>query len=165
MALEIERRFLVVSDDWKLLAREPQLLRQAYLTTDQEAFIVRIRILGDEAAWLTVKLFAEGFSSHEFEYGIPMEDAEQLWRLCPHRIRKTRFALDLTGERWVVDCFEDANFPLVLAEVELPGETAPLTIPPWCGRELTGDMRWSNVSLAIRAMNNHSNSRLYDDLI
>ncbi|GCE64962.1 hypothetical protein OMCYN_00885 [cyanobiont of Ornithocercus magnificus] len=149
MALEIERRFLVTSDAWQPLASEPQALRQAYLTTIHETFTIRVRILDNKSAWLTIKSYAGRSRNYEFEYGIPMEDAQHLWQLCPHRIYKTRYALRLTGGHWVIDCFKDENYPLVLAEVELPKEKVEINIPSWCGRELTGDVRWSNVALAI----------------
>ena len=85
---------------------------------------------------------------HEFEYPIPVADAEALWDLAPHRLDKVRYALDCPGGDWVVDCFQGENAPLVLAEVELASAQADLLIPPWCGEEITGESRWSNAVLA-----------------
>ena len=148
MALEIERRFLVGSDHWRALAGPAQPLRQGYLASSEEGVTVRMRIRGDQQAWLTLKAPAAGYARHEFEYALPLEDAEGLWALAAHRLVKTRYALDLPGGDWVVDCFEADNAPLVLAEVELPAADTPLEIPAWCGLEITGDNRWSNAALA-----------------
>jgi len=148
MPLEIERRFLVTDGAWRDRAGPAQPLRQGYLAGSKTGFTVRLRLRGTDQAWLTLKAPAEGFARHEFEYTIPVADAEALWTLAPHRLTKTRFALDLPGGDWVVDVFDGENAPLVLAEVELPAADAPLQLPAWCGQELTGDDRWSNAALA-----------------
>ena len=150
MALEIERRFLVCSDGWRSLAGSAQALRQGYLAASADGVTVRLRLRGMEDAWLTLKAAADavGLVRHEFEYPIPVADAEALWELAPHRLDKVRYALDCPGGDWVVDCFQGANAPLVLAEVELASAQAELAIPPWCGQEITGDSRWSNAVLS-----------------
>jgi adenylate cyclase len=153
MALEIERRFLVTAEGWRTLAGPPQPLRQGYLAGSREGFTVRLRLRGEQPgpadrAWLTLKAPAAGFARHEFEYDIPVEDGEALWQLAPQRLTKTRFSLDCPGGDWVVDVFEVDNAPLVLAEVELPAADVPIRVPEWCGREITGDDRWSNAALA-----------------
>ena len=152
MALEIERRFLVCSDQWRQVAGAPQPLRQGYLASSEQGVTVRMRIRADEQAWLTLKAPAAGFARHEFEYPLPLDDAEELWHLAPHRLTKVRYGLMLPGGDWIVDCFEGDNAPLVLAEVELPAADAPLMIPEWCGKELTGDQRWSNAALAVQPL-------------
>ena len=85
---------------------------------------------------------------HEFEYSIPVADAEALLELAPHRLDKTRYSLDCSDGEWVVDCFQGENAPLVLAEVELPSADVDLVIPSWCGEEITGQSGWSNAELA-----------------
>ena len=154
MALEIERRFLVAADGWRKLAATPQPLRQAYLAASPDGVTVRVRLRGADQAWLTLKAAADasGLIRHEFEYPIPVTDAEALWNLAPHRLAKTRFALELGGGDWVVDCFEAENAPLLIAEVELPQADSSLEIPEWCGLEITGDGRWSNAQLAHRPL-------------
>ncbi|MEB3158340.1 MAG: CYTH domain-containing protein [Synechococcus sp.] len=152
MALEIERRFLVRSEQWRALAGGPQSLRQGYLARSEQGITVRLRIQEEQGAWLTLKAPAEGYARHEFEYSVPLEDAEALWRLAPHRLSKTRYTLNLDGGDWVVDCFAGENAPLVLAEVELPVLDVALEIPSWCGREITGDNRWSNAALASQPL-------------
>ena len=154
MAVEIERRFLLTGEGWRSLAGAPQPLRQGYLAASADGVTVRVRLRGVEAAWLTLKAAADaiGLVRHEFEYAIPVSDAEALWTLAPHRLEKTRFALSLAGGDWVVDQFAGRNGPLLLAEVELPSAQTALEIPPWCGREITGDGRWSNAALARRPL-------------
>ena len=152
VALEIERRFLVVGYGWRPLVGPPQALRQGYVVSSADGVTVRVRLNGAGQAWLTLKAAADacGLVRHEFEYPIPEEDAEGLWQLAPDRLEKTRFHLDLPGGEWVVDCFEGDNAPLVLAEVELPAVDADLSIPAWCGLEVTGDSRWSSALLAAK---------------
>ena len=154
MAVEIERRFLLTGEGWRSLAGAPQSLRQGYLAASADGVTVRVRLRGVEAAWLTLKAAADaiGLVRHEFEYAIPVSDAESLWTLAPHRLEKTRFALSLVGGDWVVDQFAGRNGPLLLAEVELPSAQTALEIPAWCGREITGDGRWSNAALARRPL-------------
>ena len=158
MALEIERRFLIAADGWRHWARSPQPLRQAYLAASADGVTVRVRLQEGEQAWLTLKAAADssGLVRYEFEYAIPVADAEALWSLAPHRLAKTRYALDLDGGDWVVDCFEAENAPLLIAEVELPRADIPLAIPEWCGQEITGDGRWSNAQLAHRPLQHWS---------
>ncbi|CAI8163353.1 MAG: CYTH domain-containing protein [Prochlorococcus sp.] len=148
MGLEIERRFLVVAEEWRELAGPAQPLRQGYLAASPQGFTIRMRIGGQDQAWLTLKAPAQGIARHEFEYLIPLVDAESLWDLAPHRLTKTRYNLNLAGGDWIVDCFDGANAPLVLAEVELPNATHPIQIPAWCGQEITAESKWSNAALA-----------------
>ena len=148
MPLEIERRFLVTGSAWRDVALAPQPLRQGYLAASEEGVTVRMRLRADGQAWLTLKAPASGIARHEFEYPLPSADAEALWDLAPQRVIKTRYPLALSGGDWVVDCFEGENAPLVLAEVELDSDDAPLELPTWCGQEITGDGRWSNAALA-----------------
>ena len=167
MALEIERRFLVAGDGWRLHADAPQALAQGYLSASSEGLTLRVRQAaplpaedggaptaaaaagsGAGEAWLTLKLPAAGIARHEFEYPIPALDAEQLLALCPTALRKRRHPLALPGGDWVLDVFEGPNAPLVIAEVELERCDSPVTVPPWCVRELTGDGRFSNAALA-----------------
>ncbi len=162
MALEIERRFLVTHSGWRPVAGPPQRLQQGYLSAASDGITVRMRLRADGKAWLTLKASAggSGIARHEFEYRIPVEDAEQLWMLAPHRLLKTRYDLQLGGGDWIVDCFEGDNAPLVLAEVELDAPDSPLIIPDWCGAEVTGDHRWSNAALARQPLSKWSQELL-----
>ena len=148
MALEIERRFLVCGLAWRAHVRWSAALRQGYLVSGAAGLTLRVRTDGQDGAWLTLKFPAGGIARQEFEYAIPSVDAEALLLQCPEALSKQRHGLDLPGGDWVLDVFEDANAPLVIAEVELASPTQPVAVPPWCVREITGQGRFSNAALA-----------------
>lgn len=160
MPLEIERRFLVQGEQWRAHVRWSALLQQGYLLAAGAAptgLTVRVRRAGQQA-WLTIKTRpaaeAEAAAAHadrvrqEFEYGIPLADAEQLLQVAPVQLSKWRHGLDLPGGEWVLDVFEGANAPLVVAEVELADPDQVLEVPDWCVLELTGRHELSNAALA-----------------
>ena len=95
---------------------------------------------------------AAGLVRTEFEYAIPPADAEtMLAELCGDRlIDKTRYEIRYQGRLWEVDVFHGANDGLVIAEVELEAADAPLALPAWIGREVTGEARYANAALAVR---------------
>ncbi len=156
MALEIERRFLVRGSAWRQHIRWQAPLRQGYLLASEEGLTVRVRLGADEQAWLTLKAAAGAIARHEFEYPIPAADAEALLALAPVQLAKVRYGLDLAGGDWVLDVFEGANAPLVLAEVELGSLEDPLNPPPWCSLEITGQHALSNAALARRPLQSWS---------
>lgn len=149
MALEIERRFLVAGDGWRSHVCWSRRLRQGYLTASAEGFTVRVR-QADAQAWLTLKAqaSADGLVRHEFEYPIPSADASELLALAPRQLAKCRHGLDLPGGEWVLDVFEAANAPLIVAEVELASANAAVAIPEWCALEITGRPELSNAALS-----------------
>lgn len=146
MHLEIERKFLVRSDEWRH-GQTGTLYRQGYLSTDPGR-TVRVRRAGGRA-WLTIKGLTEGISRTEFEFEIPAEDAEELLQtLCLQPvIEKTRYVVSHRGRTWEVDVFSGANEGLVLAEVELNNENDVVDLPAWVGDEVSGDPRYYNASL------------------
>lgn len=145
MAEEIERKFLVDGDEWRTLGRA-EVFRQGYLSTVKER-TVRIRAVGDQA-WITVKGLTVGASRSEFEYPIPLSDAEQMLELCEQPIiEKTRHVVDTGGLRWEIDEFDGANRGLVVAEVELDDPDQPIELPDWVGAEVTDDPRYYNANL------------------
>ena len=146
MGVEIERKFLTSSDAWRLLG-EPVLLRQGYLNADP-ARTVRVRIEGD-AGVLTIKSKNTGATRGEWEYAIPLPDAEALLdTLCERPlVEKYRRRIDFAGFTWEVDEFLGENAGLVVAEIELPSEHAAFDRPDWIGREVTGEKRYYNSSL------------------
>ena len=152
MALEIERRFLVRGSGWRQHIRWQSPLRQGYLFASAEGLTVRVRLGADQQAWLTLKAAAGTIARHEFEYPIPRPDAEALLAYAPVQLAKVRYGLDLPGGDWVLDVFEGANAPLVLAEVELERLEDPLSPPPWCSLEVTGQSALSNAALAQRPL-------------
>ncbi len=148
MGLEIERRFLVQGNQWKDIALTGQHLRQGYLSTEKDGWAVRIRIWESKQAWLTIKKPVKDFSNQEFEYSIPLEDAELIWNLISRKVIKTRYQLNIQGGDWIVDCFEERNSPLIIAEVELQSAESSIEVPKWCFKEITGNYQWSNAGLA-----------------
>lgn len=149
MAREIERKFLVTGDGWRPGARGVGY-RQGYLSAgDGAACTVRVRVAGEQA-WLTIKGRAAGPARDEYEYPVPVADAEEmLERLCRGgTVEKRRHRVAYAGRVWEVDEFAGENAPLVLAEVELESVGAEVAIPPWVGREVTEDPRYTNAALA-----------------
>lgn len=145
MALEIERKFLVTGDGWRTGARIRTII-QAYLTPPGPTS-VRVRIQ-DGVATLTIKGESRGAVRDEFEYPVPLEDAEAMLALCPRPpLAKKRHEIWHAGKLWQVDVFEGALAGLVMAEVELTRADEPVALPSWVGREVTDDGRYRNSSL------------------
>ena len=145
MAQEIERKFLVSGDDWKALATGT-LFRQGYLNSTKER-VVRVRTMGERAV-LTVKGITVGATRAEFEYDIPLDDANQMLELCEQPlIEKTRYRIAVDGLVWEVDEFHGVNEGLTVAECELESEDQDVPRPHWVGDEVTGDPRYFNSNL------------------
>ncbi|PXX46202.1 CYTH domain-containing protein [Aquitalea magnusonii] len=146
MGLEIERRFVIANDGWRGLAAGVQY-RQGYLSVEKER-TVRVRIVGDQA-WLTLKGNISDISRHEFEYAIPLADAQTIMdAMCPMVVDKLRHRIEFGGYVWEVDEFFGENAGLVLAEIELPAEDTPFAKPDWVGAEVTTDGRYTNAYLS-----------------
>lgn len=145
MALEIERKFLVLHDGYKKNA-QIELIKQGYLSKDS-ARTVRVRVSGDQG-YITVKGRSTNATRAEFEYLIPLKDAEQMLHLClAPLIVKQRFTLNFKGHLWEIDEFEGANKGLVVAEIELQSETEEFECPDWLGEEVTQDPKYFNSQL------------------
>lgn len=146
MGIEIERKFLVLDERWRTLGVGVPM-RQGYLSSHPER-VVRVRIEGD-AAMLTIKGRSVGASRGEWEYPIPLADAEQfLASLCEQPlIEKKRYRIQHQGMLWEVDEFFGANAGLVVAEIELAAEDQPFSRPDWLGAEVTDDARYFNANL------------------
>ena len=145
MGIEIERKFLVRGEAWR--SANGQYLCQAYLSRDP-ARTVRVRIQGEQA-WLTIKGRSSGATRAEFEYPIPIADAQALLQLADGPwIEKIRHRIPLDGMLWEVDEFLGDNTPLVVAEIELPSEDHPFEKPDWLGEEVTDDPRYTNSYLS-----------------
>lgn len=148
MGLEIERKFLVTGDGWRTDADAGVAIRQGYLATGRSSS-VRVRVMGDRAM-LNIKEATAGLTRIEYDYPIPVADAEvMLARLCEEPpLLKVRYRVPFAGRCWEVDVFEGANAGLVLAEVELDAEDERLVCPDWVGEEVSHDLRYYNVCLA-----------------
>jgi adenylate cyclase len=142
MPKEIERKFLVAGDGWREFAGPGKALRQGNRS-------IRIRSIANDAARLTLKIGINGMARHEFEYDVPIEDAEELLGLANGgHIAKKRYDVEYQGTLWEIDVYEGDLAGLVVAEVELESEDEEPALPDWLGREVTGDQRFSNQALA-----------------
>ena len=148
MGIEIERRFLVNSEDWMSKVILTQNISQAYLNSSVDEWATRIRIINNNAAYITLKSSLNGLVNNEFEYSIPIKDAIELIKLSKYKIIKTRYQLKINNKTWVVDLFDGSNFSLKIAEIELKSESEEIQVPSWCGKEITGLKLLSNASLA-----------------
>ena len=148
MPQEIERKFLVASDGWRAGADQGRSFRQAYLAeTDRAA--VRVRISDGKDAVITIKSASAGLSRSEFEYPLPLADAEAMTGLRQGSVlQKTRFRAPHAGRTWEVDVYAGDNAGLVIAEIEIESETASVDLPQWLGREVTGERRFYAARLA-----------------
>jgi adenylate cyclase len=149
MPLEIERKFLVDGDAWRTQARSRVRYRQGYLAGSDRCS-VRVRIGGD-SAWLGLKARVVGPARQEFEYCIPVVEAEQILdSLCAEgAVEKVRHRVPFDAHEWEVDEFVGENAGLVLAEIELSHEDEQFVRPPWIGLEVTDDARYYSSSLAV----------------
>jgi|TARA_B110000467_G_scaffold58485_1_gene53418 adenylate cyclase len=146
MATEIERKFKVTTDEYKQLAK-PLYCKQGYFNTPNEP-LVRVRIMG-EKAYLTLKGKNKGISRLEFEYEIPVIDAQELLsNFCSTPfIEKNRFIISIEDTTWEVDEFLGDNLGLVIAEVEISSEDANFQKPSWVGPEVSDETKYYNYKL------------------
>ena len=153
MAKEIERKFLVKNESFKLFSKGV-IYRQGYLSRDKER-TVRIRVAGEQA-FITIKGLTNGMERLEFEYMISLTDAnEMLSTLClKPLIEKVRFKIMSDGHLWEVDEFIGDNEGLTVAEVELKSSGEHVIIPDWVGPEVTGDLMYFNSNLVINPFKN-----------
>jgi len=148
MAKEIERKFLVASDGWRNATESGTRFLQAYIVTMDDRS-VRIRLMGDNRAKLTIKIGAASMTRDEFEYDIPITDARDLMsKAIGLVIEKTRYEVKHGGFVWEVDVYGGAHEGLVVAEVELRSEGDMPDLPAWLGAEVTGDPHYSNQYLS-----------------
>jgi len=148
MGVEIERKFLVVGDDWRSVVSSSTRIVQGYLASTPEV-TVRVRVRG-ERAYLTIKGRSSGISRSEYEFDIPVADAEAMLTDLAQGpvIEKTRHLLEVDGHTWELDVFAGANEGLVMAEIELGSADEQFTVPSWAGRDVSDDARYYNVNLA-----------------
>lgn len=156
MGIEIEKKFLIVNDSWKAQVYKTTRMAQGYLN-DMNAMregtqkaSVRVRIAGEQA-FLNMKSRELGHTRQEFDYQIPVADAEALLKLCMGGlIDKQRHYVKHDGFIWEVDEFLGDNLGLFVAEIELPDADAVFERPQWSGTEVTDKIRYYNLALAER---------------
>ena len=146
MALEIERKYLLTSDEWRGQGLGKSI-KQGYLSQDP-APTVRVRIC-DHQAFMTVKGRTTGITRVEIEFEISLDHAHDMMELCSKPlIEKTRYENWHAGMKWEVDEFHGENAGLIVAEIELPSEETFVEKPLWCGEEVSHDLRYSNSRLS-----------------
>jgi len=148
MAIEIERKFLLKDESWRLEADSGIVMRQGYLSNNSKSSI-RVRISGTEAN-LNIKSSTPGTVRSEYEYLIPLSDAEELLTNLCHEsvIEKIRYHVEFSGFTWEIDVFSGANLGLVVAEIELSEVDQEFSRPDWLGREVSDEIRYYNSHLA-----------------
>ena len=148
MPVEIERKFLVTGDAWRREVTRSEPMAQGYLAGPPSSRCsVRVRVAGD-AAWLNIKSATLGVERDEYEYAIPLADAERmLATLCGARVEKIRHHVKAGDHLFEVDEFVGENAGLIVAEIELSHADEPFERPAWLGREVTPHARYYNVNL------------------
>jgi adenylate cyclase len=148
MATEIEHKFLLANDDWRALVTHSAEFRQGYLNSD-ETSSVRVRIAGKQA-WLNIKSATIGTHRKEFEYEIPVADAEDIITNLCHKplIEKTRHFVNDGSHVWEIDVFAGENQGLIVAEIELSEIGETFNKPSWLGEEVTHNVRYYNNNLS-----------------
>jgi adenylate cyclase len=171
MGIEIERKFLVKKDLLKLpeldeINIDKPILKvaQGYLSTDPER-TVRIRLSKlyeatnimshvHHFSFIAIKGKNTGCSCPEYEYKVPREEAKEIFKLCKHKIFKTRYQLPVKDNflrNWEIDVFHGDNEGLIIAELEVLNEDEynEIKLPDWIDKDVTGDNRYYNSNLAI----------------
>ena len=148
MAKEIERKFLVSTNNWKDDVSNTHVFRQGYLSYDSER-TVRVRAT-EVSGFLTINGITTGLTRDEFEYEIPLADALALLQLCERpAIEKKRYLVPHGAHIWEIDVFEGVNAGLVVAEIELQSEEEAFEKPTWLGEEVSGQRKYSNSALSL----------------
>ncbi len=148
MGKEIERKFLVKTEDFKKEAAKSTRITQGYLSSVPER-TVRVRVKGDKG-YITVKGIGNdsGASRYEWEKEVPVTEITELLKICePGVIDKTRYNVPVGGHTFEVDEFYGENQGLTVAEVELQDENEAFAKPAWLGEEVTGDVKYYNSML------------------
>jgi len=147
MGVEIERKYTLKNDNWRNNVSYNERMVQGYLAGNDRAS-VRIRIIGDKAN-LNIKSATLGIYRQEYEYELPLADAEKMLNdLCEKPvIDKVRHYVMFDNKKWEIDEFSGENQGLIVAEIELESEEEKITLPDWADKEVSGDPRYYNVSL------------------
>ncbi len=147
MAIEIERKFLVLDDRWRSEVSRESFYQQGYLANAGGAS-VRVRIAGDKAN-LNIKSMTLGIRRQEYEYEIPIADAKEMLDTLSVGpvIEKTRYFVEHKGHTWEIDVFAGDNEGLIVAEIELSSEHELFSVPEWVGADVSHEERYYNVCL------------------
>ena len=156
MGIEIEIKYLIHTQEWLNLSHQHITIRQGYISTAADQTI-RVRCCGQKA-WLTIKSKAHNGKRKEFEYPIPIADADDMLNEWASNriIHKTRHHVKVEQHVWEIDVFHGANEGLIIAEIELSSTDERFKLPPWVGEEVTEDHRYSNSYLSVNPFRNWS---------
>ena len=149
MAVEIERKFLITSNDFKESSHQKNYIKQGFLNSDKKR-VVRVRIK-DNIGLLTIKGASNksGTSRFEWEKEIDLQEAKDLLDLCEEGIiEKYRYLVRVANHTYEVDDFLGKNKGLIVAEIELENEDEHFTKPDWLGKEVTGNIKYYNSNLS-----------------
>jgi CYTH domain-containing protein len=148
--MEIERKFLVNKLLWAQLNKPiPKRIQQAYLSDDKNC-TVRVRTKGSKG-FLTIKGKSVGISRSEYEYEIPLDEAEKMIaEFCPKVLSKDRYEIYVGKHLWEVDIFHGKLAPLIIAEIELSREDESFQLPEWVGKEVSDDTEYYNSRLILK---------------
>ncbi len=147
--IEVERKFLVMTDAYKAEATSSNHIVQGFLNTHTER-TVRVRIYGNKG-YLTIKGKSNkaGTSRFEWEKEIDVDEAKALLNLCEKGIlEKTRYLIPFGKHIFEVDEFLGDNEGLIVVEVELNSEDEFFEKPQWLGEEVTGDVKYYNSQIS-----------------
>jgi adenylate cyclase len=149
MPKEIERKFIVATDTWRNSIEDKTPMRQGYIRALD--CTVRVRIAGT-TGYLTIKGRTSNITRDEYEYEIPLQEAEEMLNNLCHggNVGKLRYRVIVDGDEWVVDEFIGQNAGLIMAEIELTTENQSFTTPEWLGKEVSHDSRYTNGALAMK---------------
>jgi adenylate cyclase len=150
LAIEIERKFLLLSDTWRNEVSEAVVIRQGYFSSGGKASI-RVRVEANQAS-LNIKSATPGISRQEYQYAIPVEEGQELLdTLCARPlIEKTRHFVRRGHHLWEIDEFHGENQGLIVAEIELQHSDETFEKPDWLGEEVSHALQYYNVSLVKR---------------
>jgi CYTH domain-containing protein len=148
VALEIERKFLVANDGWKTSIARSVRIRDG-LVANNDGQKARVRIADDVATIALKSRKRDHIVRDEFEYAIPLSDAEEILRtMCDgYVLYKTRNFVLHTSNTWQVDVYEGLLDGVVLAEIELTHADQPLILPDWIGAEVTSDPSFRKINM------------------
>jgi CYTH domain-containing protein len=156
MAKEIERKFLVSGQRWRTFADEGVAIRQAYIVAQDDRSL-RVRVYGDGRARITLKIGHAALVRDEYEFDVDRDEAEDMLRQAlGNVIEKVRYKVPHEGHIWEIDVYGGVHRGLVIAEVELSSIHDEPAMPNWVGREVTGESRYSNQSMALGISNGAS---------
>ena len=150
MPKEIEKKFLLKNDSWRNQIIKTTIIKQSYMYINKG--VVRIRIIDDIEAFITLKSNNVDITRNEYEYSIPLNHAnEMIVNLCDSAIlHKKRHHLKFCSMEWVIDEFLDNNAPLITAEIELESPDQEFNTPKWLGEDISLDSRFYNSNLILK---------------